>query len=155
MSASDFNRQIAAEQSRITALRKEIEELNEEISGLRTFTEDLNHMQDQLHRTASSASGKLQEITGTFIGLVKAFVKQEFFADIQERATGENYRSADAGLDESREITEARIREDKKKVENKQDQIEACRRRIAQLERDKAEESLKEAAKLAEIVTKG
>ena len=155
MSATDFDRQIAAEQSRIAALRKEISELNEEIDGLRKFTGDLDDIQEKLQKTASRASGRLQEITEIVIGAVKSLVRQEFFADIQERAMGADYRSANTGLDESREITAARIREDEKKVESRQDQIAVCRRRIDQLERDREAARRKELLELAEPAGRG
>lgn len=153
MSVQYYDSQIAQNQNQIAVYQKEIADLENKISELNTLKSKLSSLTGNFCDAADQAYRKASALSYCQ-GLVTAFIKSTFFGGLLDAIKGSDYSATKSGLEEAQVITQNKIDELRREIEQKQGEIRYCQSRISTLQNEKAAYQAEEARKAAEAAKK-
>lgn len=149
MSVQYYDSQIAQNQNQIAVLQKEIADLENKISELKTLKSKLGSLTGNFCDAADQAYRKASALSHCQ-GLVTAFIKSTFFGGLLDAIKGSDYSRTKSGLEDAQTITQNKINELQREIEQKQGEIRYCQSRISTLKNEKAAFQAAEARKAEE-----
>lgn len=154
MTEADYDSRIAGQRAAAAGYQQEIRNLEEQIGELEQFRTEMGSLQDTLHDAASGAERSVTGIAG-LLGWGTALINQQFFSGILSVVKGSEYSAADSGLSASQDKIDAKIRELRSQISQKQAAIRTCNANVVSLETEKADYMVQKAAEEAAMAAQG
>lgn len=132
MTESEYMLQVSNKQNAIASYEQSINEMEGQISELRSLKQKLQSMYDQLGSSSASAIGKLAG--GALFGVLNSIVSGKFFESFREVVAGNPYVEARTGIQNAEDEVQSKIDQIKSQIETAQENILSCKSELSSIE---------------------